>query len=801
METTRILLIAISMVFTIGFVSPAFAILVQFDHTVPPDDWYYVEHGAVMTVDASVDPPFTDPNTFPANTIQTVSVRISATGGDFIDVILTETSATSGFFTFPTYIMFTSGANNQNTPALHVDVNDRVTTVFQNPPPGLIPIEEDVGIKATDEGYPPPANPNQPNKSVKLTGTDSDVDGIVDSWETTNGLVIPYNGITYTYPCNSSIQNDCPVVGKKDIYVEIDWMRRHAPDQNAFSDVINAFQTQNINLHIQTNEEVPLHRLSTSAPAPGGAGGTQFDTIKNAFFGTSADRTNGNFLTAKRQVFHYALFAHNSATGVSGTGEIPGNDIMISLGNWAGGVGSRDQQAGTFMHELGHNLKLFHGGNDNQNCKPNYLSVMSFSRQFSDYVAGRPLTFSWGINNVQLTESSLTESTGIGTANAGQVTVFGGIPVRTAIIGSGIDWDRDTVVEGAIPGTFDLNNFGVASGCDGVGSDYNDWNDWGSLVYNIKTPTSFGDGAPSPAGKPPGSPFIVKPADEVTEAGSVRTDYVVSAQAQPDLKFVEYEQDSSMYLTAMEEQKGEPASKDESCECEGLTELLENDTMNQIKTYNNPEPSEIPEEMTIENSREFRALHVSTIDAAIDNLEPCYFKTTKYDSLECSGDAAYAKESLRNSLMTVSNHIKNGEDYAAIIEIQKVQDEARNLIKNPFALQSISAQIDRASSSLKVVSEAPKWDRPTLKELKDEIKAQSTAIKNAEDLLKLIQGLFGLEIIPTWIIALVIGFAIAVGVFIALTVMYRGRWNRALGGGRTRGQGTEGLGSSAEQKT
>ncbi len=798
METTRILLIAISMVFTIGFVSPAFAMLVQFDHTVPPDDWYYVDHGAVITIDSTIDSQYTDPNTAPANTIQAVTVRISATGGDFIDVTLTETSATSGFFTFPTYIMFTSGANNQNTPALHVDANDHVTTVVQSPPAGIIPIEEDVLIKATNEGYPPATNPNQPNKSVKLTGTDSDADGIVDSWETSSGLNIPYNGITYTYPCNSSIPNDCPVVGKKDIYVEIDWMRRHAPDQNALSDVINAFQAQNINLHIQTNEEVPIHRLSTSAPAAGGAGGTEFDTIKNSFFGTTQDRTNGNYLTAKRQVFHYALFVHNQPSGASGTAEIPGNDMMISLGNWAGGIGSRDQQTGTFMHELGHNLKLYHGGNDNTNCKPNYLSVMSYSRQFSDYVAGRPLTFSWGTNNVLLNEDSLTESTGVGTSNAGQVTVFGGTPVMTATVGGGIDWDRDTVVEGAISGTWDLNNFGGESGCNGVGSSYNDWNDWGNLVYNIKQATSFGDGASSPEeGEPPGSPFIVKPADEVTEEGSVPLDYIVSAQ--PDLKFVEYEQDSSMYLTAMEEQKGEPASEDESCECEGLTELLENDTMNQIKTYYDPpEDSEIPEDMTIENSREFRALHVGTINDAIQKLEECDFKTSDSKSLECSGDADAAKQSLNDHLMIVSKHIKNGEDYAAIVEIQKVQDEARNLIKNPFALQSISAQIDRASSSLKVVSEAPKWDRPSLKELKDEIKAQSTAIKNAEDLLNLIQGLFG---IPTWIIALAIGLAIAVGVFIALTVMYRGRWNRVLGGGRTRGQGTEGPGSSAEQKT
>ena len=64
---------------------------------------------------------------------------------------------------------------------------------------------------------------------------------------------------------------------------------------------------------------------------------------------------------------------------------------MITLGAFAGtnvgGVihqrGTTDEQAGTFMHELGHTLGLRHGGGDGENCKPNYLSIMSYSRQFA----------------------------------------------------------------------------------------------------------------------------------------------------------------------------------------------------------------------------------------------------------------------------------------------------------------------------------------------------------------------------------------------------------------------------------
>jgi hypothetical protein len=41
------------------------------------------------------------------------------------------------------------------------------------------------------------------------------------------------------------------------------------------------------------------------------------------------------------------------------------------------------EQAGTFMHELGHNLGLDHGGNEDKLYKPNYLSVMNYSFQLT----------------------------------------------------------------------------------------------------------------------------------------------------------------------------------------------------------------------------------------------------------------------------------------------------------------------------------------------------------------------------------------------------------------------------------
>src|SRR5262249_6286456 len=134
------------------------------------------------------------------------------------------------------------------------------------------------------------------------------------------------------------------------------------------------------------------------------SGGEQgFDDIKAAHFGTAAERARPNagaVLGAKRLAFRYGLFIHEIAgSDVSGVGEIRGNDFVVALGSVPACVGhprgTVDMQAGTFMHELGHTLNLQHGGADDINCKPNYLSVMSYTRQIDGLpVDGRELDYS-----------------------------------------------------------------------------------------------------------------------------------------------------------------------------------------------------------------------------------------------------------------------------------------------------------------------------------------------------------------------------------------------------------------------
>jgi hypothetical protein len=78
--------------------------------------------------------------------------------------------------------------------------------------------------------------------------------------------------------------------------------------------------------------------------------------------------------------------ATDTSIGVSR--DIGASDIVISLGGCQvpGGADcnlSAREQAGTLMHELGHNLGLRHGGGDDTNYKPTYISIMNYAFQFS----------------------------------------------------------------------------------------------------------------------------------------------------------------------------------------------------------------------------------------------------------------------------------------------------------------------------------------------------------------------------------------------------------------------------------
>jgi len=114
-------------------------------------------------------------------------------------------------------------------------------------------------------------------------------------------------------------------------------------------------------------------------------------------------------------LFHYVLYAHargnpksdfpdnpdfHHPTTASGVADLPGGNVLVTLGLWDDFVGRPFVRASTTFHETGHNLGLWHGGFAavwgnkyplaglpktstfiDLNCKPNYLSSMSYLYQ------------------------------------------------------------------------------------------------------------------------------------------------------------------------------------------------------------------------------------------------------------------------------------------------------------------------------------------------------------------------------------------------------------------------------------
>ena len=342
---------------------------------------------------------------------------------------------------------------------------------------------------------------------------DTDGDGLLDCWET-NGITV--DGATFPLCADSNGNNqidagECADPTIRDVFVEIDYMQGHQPDQAAIQQVVQAFANApvgpgggvaGIRLHVLVNEQLPHSDLIALVPcsAAPGPNDANYDTLKSQFFGTATERLDPRLITAKKFAFRYGIFAHSLAGAgtTSGCAEVPGNDFVITLGGWTRinnhGVGTTDQQAGTFMHELGHTLGLRHGGLDNANCKPNYMSVMSYTRQFGGSpILNRPLDYSRD-ELPSLFEGRLLELLGVGGFPG--LTAFGPpVLLRPTIVDAtgAISWNKDLDTLDTV--SRDINNLGI-SGCPtSPGETLLGWNDWANLQFNFVASADFSDGA------------------------------------------------------------------------------------------------------------------------------------------------------------------------------------------------------------------------------------------------------------------------------------------------------------------
>jgi hypothetical protein len=280
--------------------------------------------------------------------------------------------------------------------------------------------------------------------------------------------------------------------------------------------------------HVTYVAFTPCTGPAEAAPnPPGPSEAADFDVIKKANLGTAGERNNANTLNAKRLAFRYVLFAHNlvgnpsGGSSSSGCSEVGGDDAVITLGSFAsttvGGVthnrGLTDQQAGTFMHEVGHTLGLEHGGHDTVNCKPNYLSVMSYVRQFAGSpIPNRRLDYS-SAKFPDLNEGSLNELLGLGSDpnlgpeppffSSADQTAFGpsawSVVTATGVACTGgttcINWNRSK--QGPNP-TYTNNatqNINQGPTCDdGSGSLLVGHDDWSNVLYRASAALDFAGG-------------------------------------------------------------------------------------------------------------------------------------------------------------------------------------------------------------------------------------------------------------------------------------------------------------------
>ncbi len=402
-------------------------------------------------------------------------------------------------------------------------------------------------------------------------GGDPNQDGICAHWKDGTygpGLHVNFNdssigGVTvhyrYDLPCTpgNTLANDptgytvCPSTSQKDIYLELDCMTGQCPQPQAIYDVVSAFNAHGIHLHVQMGEnassgsgDIGVHfcdvkRVTTNYDSAGDVCTStttnyqSYPDLKQNFFGTVDERAgntslcplNGvppgyspsnansfNCLTAKRQVFHYGMFVDYQISGSDSAGwaEVFGNDLIISLGGFTNGVGSLDEQEGTLMHELGHNLALNHGGvNDANNCKPNYLSVMNYVYMFQESADScRPLDYSnTALSN--LNEGSLSDSNigsypyPSGSSCQGERKIFWSSPTGTTLSGTtGVtdDWDNNGIDSNTYSQV--LNNVGSSCSASTTPITLTGFNDWAFLAngnsalgfpepLNFRTSTNF----------------------------------------------------------------------------------------------------------------------------------------------------------------------------------------------------------------------------------------------------------------------------------------------------------------------
>lgn len=305
--------------------------------------------------------------------------------------------------------------------------------------------------------FPTPGGPND----VPDGAADVDQDGIPDTAEVPGGHMAGLD--LYAMGARS---------GARDIFVEVDAMTSSDPGidvtLDSYNKVIAAFAKKGFVLHIDRGD-----RFSTTFDPQRlnlGNDSAALSYSRQVFLGGEDGETvEGNLRVYKHQnfdprrlnIFHYAVMGSKMSDAV-GRGELFGNDFIVGREGYSSFFGAK-----TFMHELGHNLNLQHGGFEELDKKPNYPSVMNARYNcliFRPEDKDCRLDYSDGTSQ-DLNEEHLDERVGWGRA-----------PFFA-------DWNKDGLVQNDLK--FDING-------DGNYQVFKDYNDWANLKLDFAQQTARG---------------------------------------------------------------------------------------------------------------------------------------------------------------------------------------------------------------------------------------------------------------------------------------------------------------------
>jgi hypothetical protein len=215
---------------------------------------------------------------------------------------------------------------------------------------------------------------------------DTDGDGLLDVWEK-DGIDLDDDG-TFELKGYQSAGNLHPDAHWQhpDIFVEIDATTQYPPAliDGAMTRVAKPFADKGIRLHWKILGSLAGQTLDGALDGQPGVPYLMrwltFDLIKLQRFLLAQPHPKSRLAAVR-----YALFYDVFPSPGSGEADLPGNDLQIWLGDELTTLierGERDTAelalAAAFMHELGHNLRLRHGGDQHTSQKPNYHSIMNY---------------------------------------------------------------------------------------------------------------------------------------------------------------------------------------------------------------------------------------------------------------------------------------------------------------------------------------------------------------------------------------------------------------------------------------